>query len=357
MRVEIEINGVRTAHEVEPRTLLVHYIRDVEGLTGTHVGCDTSNCGACTVHLDGEAVKSCTVLAAQADGHSVTTIEGIADGEEWHPVQQGFHECHGLQCGYCTPGMVMASVALLEENPESHAGRAALRAWLPPPAELLRILAIAATKLRRRPLGRIGLHRTAASAETMLDRDNTRPIRPLISARQADLGDLHWASDSGAGACSGGNTRNAGKSAPCHRHGMRGSGATTLPGLRCSGSGGQPNLPQHAPHAAPLSAPLAVPQDVPPIGLPAPPAAPQAAPEVGQQAVPGRGASIPSRLLSGNHDLAVCANGTLSSRAAYSVPMRKSCAAIRRRAVGERRRAYFWLDTMTSRCAGRELAA
>lgn len=117
MRVEIEINGVRTAHEVEPRTLLVHYIRDLEGLTGTHVGCDTSNCGACTVHLDGEAVKSCTVLAAQADGHSVRTIEGLADGDEWHPVQKGFRECHGLQCGYCTPGMVMASVALLEENP------------------------------------------------------------------------------------------------------------------------------------------------------------------------------------------------------------------------------------------------
>jgi aerobic carbon-monoxide dehydrogenase small subunit len=117
MDVNITVNGTATSRDVEPRTLLVHYLRDELGLTGTHVGCDTSNCGACTVHLDGEAVKSCTVLAAQADGRAVTTIEGLADGDTWHPVQQGFHQCHGLQCGYCTPGMVMAAVSLLDENP------------------------------------------------------------------------------------------------------------------------------------------------------------------------------------------------------------------------------------------------
>lgn len=118
MQVNITVNGIETSREVEARTLLVHHLRDHLGLTGTHIGCDTSNCGACTVHMDGEAVKSCTVLAVQADGHDVTTIEGLADGEDWHPVQRGFHECHGLQCGYCTPGMVMAAVALLEDNPD-----------------------------------------------------------------------------------------------------------------------------------------------------------------------------------------------------------------------------------------------
>lgn len=118
--VNITVNGTATSADVPARMLLVHYLRDELRLTGTHVGCDTSNCGACTVHLDGEAVKSCTVLAVQADGCSVTTIEGLqpAAGMEFHPVQQGFHECHGLQCGYCTPGMVMASVALLAENPD-----------------------------------------------------------------------------------------------------------------------------------------------------------------------------------------------------------------------------------------------
>ncbi len=117
--IEITVNGSLTTSSVEPRALLVHHLREHLGLTGTHVGCDTSNCGACTVHLDGRAVKSCTVLAVQADGRSVTTIEGLAgpDGR-WHPVQQGFHECHGLQCGFCTPGMVMAAVALLAEDPD-----------------------------------------------------------------------------------------------------------------------------------------------------------------------------------------------------------------------------------------------
>jgi carbon-monoxide dehydrogenase small subunit len=95
----------------------VHYLRDVLGLKGTNIGCDTSSCGACSVHLDGEAVKSCTVLAVQADGCGVTTIEGLADGETLHPMQRAFHELHGLQCGYCTPGMVMAAVSLLDENP------------------------------------------------------------------------------------------------------------------------------------------------------------------------------------------------------------------------------------------------
>ncbi len=113
----MEVNGTTHTSDVEPRTLLVHYIRDVVGLTGTNIGCDTSSCGACTLHLNGEAVKSCTVLAVQADGQAITTIEGLADGDTLHPMQQAFMECHGLQCGYCTPGMVMASVSLLDENP------------------------------------------------------------------------------------------------------------------------------------------------------------------------------------------------------------------------------------------------
>jgi carbon-monoxide dehydrogenase small subunit len=117
VKVSIAVNGETTEHDVEPRLLLVHYLRDVVGLTGTNVGCDTSSCGACTVHLDGESVKSCTVLAAQADGSAVTTIEGLATDGGLHPVQQAFHENHALQCGYCTPGFVMASVSLLKENP------------------------------------------------------------------------------------------------------------------------------------------------------------------------------------------------------------------------------------------------
>ncbi|HKN98030.1 MAG TPA: (2Fe-2S)-binding protein [Pseudonocardiaceae bacterium] len=118
MMVHIEVNGRATAEEVEDRTLLVHYVRDVLGLTGTNIGCDTTSCGACTVLLDGESVKSCTVLAAQADGHSVTTVEGLGTNGELHPVQRAFREQHGLQCGFCTPGMIMASVSLLSENPK-----------------------------------------------------------------------------------------------------------------------------------------------------------------------------------------------------------------------------------------------
>ena len=114
----MRVNGAPHEHDVEARLLLVHYIRDVLGLHGTNVGCDTSSCGACTVHVDGEAVKSCTVLAAQADGSEITTIEGLAaDGEEMHPMQRAFREEHGLQCGFCTPGMVMAAVSMLRENP------------------------------------------------------------------------------------------------------------------------------------------------------------------------------------------------------------------------------------------------
>jgi aerobic carbon-monoxide dehydrogenase small subunit len=115
--VRLNVNGVEHQLEVEPRLLLVHALRDTLGLTGTHIGCDTSNCGACTVHLDGKAVKSCTVLAVQADGAKVTTIEGLAPEGELHPVQEAFWNDHGLQCGYCTPGMIMASAALLTENP------------------------------------------------------------------------------------------------------------------------------------------------------------------------------------------------------------------------------------------------
>ncbi len=118
MLVETTINGQTYSADVEPRTLLVHYLRDHLGLTGTNVGCDTSSCGACTIHIGGESVKSCTVLAVQARGAEITTIEGMAgDDGTLHPMQQAFMECHGLQCGYCTPGMVMAATSLLSENP------------------------------------------------------------------------------------------------------------------------------------------------------------------------------------------------------------------------------------------------
>jgi carbon-monoxide dehydrogenase small subunit len=116
--VRLTVNGQPQEVEVEPRLLLVHLLRDNLGLTGTHVGCDTTNCGACTVHLDGEAVKSCTVLAVQADGAEVKTIEGMADGEKLHPLQEAFWNDHGLQCGYCTPGMIMAAADLLQRNPD-----------------------------------------------------------------------------------------------------------------------------------------------------------------------------------------------------------------------------------------------
>ena len=117
VRVRTVVNGETRESDVEPRLLLVHYLRETLGLTGTNIGCDTSNCGACTVLLDGEAVKSCTVLAAQADGAELTTIEGMATDGALHPLQEAFHEHHGLQCGYCTPGMIMAAADLLERNP------------------------------------------------------------------------------------------------------------------------------------------------------------------------------------------------------------------------------------------------
>lgn len=118
MQVDMTINGQACSADVEPRTLLVHYIRDTIGLTGTNVGCDTSSCGACTIHIDGEAAKSCTMLAVQARGAAVTTIEGMADDDgTLHPMQEAFRQCHGLQCGYCTPGMVMAATSLLATNP------------------------------------------------------------------------------------------------------------------------------------------------------------------------------------------------------------------------------------------------
>ena len=115
--IQLTVNGLPRTGQVEPRLLLVHYLREHLGLTGTHVGCDTSQCGACVVELNGKAVKSCTVLAVQADGAEVRTIEGLADGDSYHPVQQGFWEMHGLQCGFCTPGMIMATVGLLKRNP------------------------------------------------------------------------------------------------------------------------------------------------------------------------------------------------------------------------------------------------
>ena len=116
--ISINVNGVAYQHEVEPRVLLVHYLRDALGLTGTHIGCETSICGACTVTLGGQTVKSCTVLAVQADGQSVTTIEGLASNGSLHPVQEGFWEQHGLQCGFCTPGMIMAAAQILDRNPD-----------------------------------------------------------------------------------------------------------------------------------------------------------------------------------------------------------------------------------------------
>ncbi|MFN8521889.1 MAG: (2Fe-2S)-binding protein [Chloroflexota bacterium] len=116
MNVSVTINGKAYSNDVEPRLLLVHYIRDVLGLTGTHVGCDTSQCGACTVIINGDAVKSCTMLAVQADGADIMTIEGLAKGGELHPIQVGFWEEHGLQCGFCTPGMIMTTVDLLKNN-------------------------------------------------------------------------------------------------------------------------------------------------------------------------------------------------------------------------------------------------
>ena len=129
MQVSLTVNGVAQSHDVEPRTLLVHFVREVVGLTGTNVGCDTSSCGACTLHVDGESVKSCTMLAVQADGASVLTIEGLAPaGGALHPMQEAFRENHGLQCGYCTPGMVMAAVGLLNENP--HPSEAEVRVGL-----------------------------------------------------------------------------------------------------------------------------------------------------------------------------------------------------------------------------------
>ena len=116
-RISVTVNGVRHEADVEPRTLLVHFIREQIELTGTNVGCDTSSCGACTILMNGQSVKSCTVLAVQADGQDVTTVEGLASNGDWHPVQRAFHENHGLQCGFCTPGMMMAAVGYLDENP------------------------------------------------------------------------------------------------------------------------------------------------------------------------------------------------------------------------------------------------
>src|SRR5678809_1329368 len=116
--IHLDVNGIKHSDVVEPRLLLVHYLRDVLRLTGTHIGCDTSSCGACTIHVNEKATKSCTMLAVQADGCEITTIEGLANNGELHPLQEGFKECHGLQCGFCTPGMIMTAADLLQHNPE-----------------------------------------------------------------------------------------------------------------------------------------------------------------------------------------------------------------------------------------------
>ncbi len=117
IKISTKVNGQEFDRDVEPRQLLVHFLRDQLHLTGTHIGCDTSSCGACTVLVDGKAVKSCTLLAAQADGSDITTIEGLADGDQLHPLQESFKDCHGLQCGFCTPGMIMLATDFLKENP------------------------------------------------------------------------------------------------------------------------------------------------------------------------------------------------------------------------------------------------
>jgi carbon-monoxide dehydrogenase small subunit len=122
VQVNITVNGVQESREIEPRLLLVHFLRETLGLTGTHWGCDTSNCGACVVHVDGEAVKSCTMLAAMADGHEVRTVEGLASNGDFDPIQQGFMEEHGLQCGFCTPGMMMCARALLDRHSDPDEG-------------------------------------------------------------------------------------------------------------------------------------------------------------------------------------------------------------------------------------------
>jgi carbon-monoxide dehydrogenase small subunit len=116
--ISVTVNGEERSHEVEPRLLLVHFLREKLGLTGTHVGCDTTSCGACTVLVDGVPIKSCTHFAVQVDGREVKTVEGLAKGGELHPIQQGFHEEHGLQCGFCTPGMMLVSASLLEQSPD-----------------------------------------------------------------------------------------------------------------------------------------------------------------------------------------------------------------------------------------------
>jgi carbon-monoxide dehydrogenase small subunit len=128
MEISLTVNGKRVSRDVPARTLLVEFLRETLGLTGTHVGCDTSQCGACTVHVDGKSVKSCTMLAVEASGREVTTIEGLAKGQELHPMQAAFKECHGLQCGYCTPGMVMSSLDLVKTIPEPSEGQ--IREWL-----------------------------------------------------------------------------------------------------------------------------------------------------------------------------------------------------------------------------------
>ena len=127
IKISLSVNGTERSGDVEPRTLLVDFLRTQLGLTGTHVGCDTSQCGACTIHLNGKPVKSCTMLAVQADGQNVKTIEGVAVGDEMHPMQAAFKECHGLQCGFCTPGMVMSALGIIERHKGDHLNEAMVR--------------------------------------------------------------------------------------------------------------------------------------------------------------------------------------------------------------------------------------
>ena len=197
-KISLTVDGAQVSDDVEPRMLLVQYLREKLGKTGTVIGCDTSNCGACTVHLDGRSVKSCNVLAVQADGHEVTTIEGLAHDGELHPVQEAFRECHGLQCGFCTPGMIMQSVDLLNENP--HPTEEEVRVGLEGNLcrctgyhNIVKSVLYAAGALRRE--GRCPVTATADAPATARDRQGPPPQggpaadhRPHALDRQPDPG-------------------------------------------------------------------------------------------------------------------------------------------------------------------------
>jgi carbon-monoxide dehydrogenase small subunit len=181
-QISVTVDGIKEVDEVEPRLLLVHYLRENLGKVGTVVGCDTSNCGACTVHLNGESVKSCSVLAVQADGCEVTTIEGLSQNGELHPMQQAFHDQHGLQCGFCTPGMIMAAVDLLKENPNpsEHEIREGIEGNLCRCTGYQNIVSAIQQAAGQSP-GTDG-HATAGSSADRPDADSDAPVEELVGA-------------------------------------------------------------------------------------------------------------------------------------------------------------------------------